>query len=114
VDLGTSLAAAAAVEVDIRTAHTPPLIWTPDDAPTSSSGSGGGGGWSLKAAFLRWLRPELTVRSAFGDVHRAPYGSAGVSTWPLVPVLATLVALVVLALAGVGLVTVGRLMVKGR
>jgi hypothetical protein len=113
VNLGTQLAAAAALEVDFRTAHTLPLIWTPDDSPASStSSSSSGGGWA-KRAFLRWLRPEITVRSAFGDVHRAPYGAAGESTWPMVPIVATVVALVVLALAGVGLVVVGRRIARG-
>jgi hypothetical protein len=103
----SALAAAAGLEVDLRTAHTPPIVWAPDDAAPSSSASSGGG-WSLREAFLRWLRPEVTIRSAFGTVHRAPYGPAGDSSWPVVAVVASLVVLVVLTLAGIGLAVLGR------
>lgn len=110
------LAAAGAVSVDFRTAHTPPVVWAPDagggaggDAGGASSSSGGG----LRDAFLRWLRPELTVRTAFGTVHKAPFGAAGETSWPLVPAVVALVLLVVLALAGVGLVAVARRVVRG-
>lgn len=109
--IAEQLAAAAAVEVDFRTAHTPPIQWTPDDGGTSSSSSSSpasSGGGGLRRAFLRWLRPELTVHTAFGTVHRAPYGAAGASSWPLVPLVAGVVVLVVLGLAVYGLAALVR------
>ncbi len=104
--IGSQLAAAAGVEVELRSAHGPWLTWTPDTgdegAPAAAS-EGGGAPW-----LMRWLRPEVLVHTAFGAVRKAPWGSPAGTTWPLVPVVAAIVLLAVVALAVYGLVTFAR------
>lgn len=87
-----------ALSVSFRSAHGPPFSWSLEDksAPASSSGIG--------AWFLAWLRPELRIVTPFGNVTQAPGGPAPASSsWPLVPLVAAgvLVLLVVLAVVGV-------------
>lgn len=98
-----TLAASAAVEVEVRSAHGPWLTWTPATgaeparATPSPSPRSSGPGW-----FVRWLKPEVIVTTAFGTVRRAPGGHPLTTTWPMVPVVLGVVVLSVLALAAVG------------
>jgi hypothetical protein len=105
VSVADTLAAAAAVELDVRSAHLPPFRWTPDDDASGGASSGGGGAsW-----FLRWLRPEVRIVTAFGSKTIAPGGTPPArSSWPLVPVVVVGVLLAVLGLAGYGLAALIR------
>jgi hypothetical protein len=105
VSAASSILAAAAVELDVRSAHTPPFRWTPEDGDgASGGGSSGGASW-----FLRWLRPEVRVVTAFGSRTIAPGGTPPArSSWPLVPVVVVGVLLAVLGLAGYGVVALVR------
>jgi hypothetical protein len=93
------------VELELRTRHLPPVRWNSEaEASSTVHGSGGGraAGFDLGELVLRWLRPAIEVRTPFGTWTRAPHGDPGTSSWPLVPYVAGVIAIVVVAFAAVG------------
>jgi hypothetical protein len=110
-----SIAAAAAVEVTVQSAHGPFLRWTPDPdskAAPSGSSAAGGSSWSigkwLAGLVGRFLKPSVTIHTAFGTVHRAPYGEPDATTWPALAVVLALGTVTVVTFAAIGVASLVR------
>jgi hypothetical protein len=98
------VADAAGVSVEVRSAHGPWFGLSPEvpgasAAPDPSTGAVSGPPFSLKGWFIRWLKPQVIVRSDFGTWSRAPGGEPEATTWPFVPLVAGGVLLLLVVLA---------------
>lgn len=97
----------ALVNIAIRSAHGPPvdLAWS----GPSEDATGEAAGDSAPSWWLRWLRPELRIDTAFGGKSWAPAGPAPArSTWPLVPLALAGVLTFLVVLAGIGVASLLR------
>lgn len=80
---------------ELRTRHLP-TIRTDSDELTAPAGDEAAPWWAS------WLKPEVSIRHPFGTWTKAPYGSPGESTWPLLAIIGGAVLLAILTLAVVG------------
>lgn len=103
----SKLAGAADLSIEVRSAHGPWFTVTPGAgggaAEPGPAGAPGGPSW-----FLRWLQPAVYVRSTVGSWTKAPGGEPEGTTWPMVPIVAGALLLLLVVFAVVGVVSLLR------